>query len=97
MGWSSRCGSPRRGRDAIDGIEHLADGRCVLKARVRAAPSDGDANSALVRLLAQALRIAPREIALVGGTTSRIKRVLIKGDVRAVATALEHIGETAVK
>jgi uncharacterized protein (TIGR00251 family) len=89
--------TPKGGRDAIDGIAHLADGRCVLKARVRAAPSDGDANDALVRLLAQTLHVAPREVALVGGTTSRIKRVLIKGDVRAVATALEHIGETAVK
>ena len=28
--------TPRGGRDAIDGIEMLADGRCVLKARVRA-------------------------------------------------------------
>ena len=30
--------TPKGGRDAIDGIETLADGRAVLKARVRAAP-----------------------------------------------------------
>ena len=89
--------TPKGGRDAIDGIEHLADGRCVLKARVRAAPSDGEANSALLRLLAQTLRIAPREIALIGGATSRVKRMLIRGDVRAVATALERIGEAPAK
>jgi uncharacterized protein (TIGR00251 family) len=89
--------TPKGGRDAIDGIEHLADGRCVLKARVRAAPSDGDANAALVRLLAQTLRVAPREIALVGGATARVKRLLIKGDVDAAAAALERIGEAAVK
>src|SRR6202035_3390371 len=89
--------TPKGGRDALEGVEHLADGRCVLKARVRAAPSDGEANSALARLLAQTLRIAPREIALVGGATSRVKRLLIRGDARAVAAALERIGETAAK
>ena len=83
--------TPKAGRDSVDGIMHLSDGRSVLKARVSAAPSDGEANSALVRLLAQTLRIAPRDVTLVGGTTSRIKRMLIKGDVRAVVAALEQI------
>ena len=44
--------TPRGGRDAIDGIEQRADGQCVLKARVRAAASEGEANAALVALLA---------------------------------------------
>src|SRR6266851_1053789 len=30
--------TPKGGRGSIDGIAHLSDGRCVLKARVRAAP-----------------------------------------------------------
>ena len=34
--------TPKGGRDAIDGIELLADGRSVLKVRVRAAPSEGE-------------------------------------------------------
>jgi uncharacterized protein (TIGR00251 family) len=83
--------TPKAGRDSIDGIVHLSDGRSVLKARVSAAPSDGGANRALTRLLAQMLRIAPRDVTLLGGTTSRLKRILIKGDVRAVAAALEQI------
>ena len=83
--------TPKGGRDEIEGIEHLADGRAVLKARVRAAASDGEANSALARLLARTLDVAPREIALIGGATSRIKRLLIRGDARAAATALERI------
>jgi uncharacterized protein YggU (UPF0235/DUF167 family) len=45
--------TPRGGRDAIEGIESRADGRAVLKARVRAAPFEGEANDALCRLLAQ--------------------------------------------
>jgi uncharacterized protein len=89
--------TPKGGRDDIEGIEHLADGRSVLRARVRAAPHDGEANGALAHLLARTLGVAPREIALVGGATSRIKRLLIRGDAYAVAAALEHIAETGVK
>ena len=48
--------TPKGGRDAIDGIEQLADGRSVLKVRVRAAASEGEANAALIKLIAKALR-----------------------------------------
>jgi uncharacterized protein len=89
--------TPKAGRDSIDGIVHLSDGRSVLKARVSAAPSDGEANGALTRLLAQTFRIAPRDITLVGGATSRVKRMLIKGDVGTIAAALEQIREAAAK
>jgi uncharacterized protein len=85
--------TPKGGRDAIEGIEHLADGRCVLKARVRAAASEGAANAALVRLMAASLAVAPRQISLVGGATSRLKRLAISGDVRSAALALRRIGE----
>ena len=50
--------TPKGGSDAIDGIETMADGRAVLKARVRAAPSDGEANAALVKLVARTLGVA---------------------------------------
>lgn len=89
--------TPKGGRDLIDGIVQLSDGRSVLKARVSAAANDGEANSALTRLLAQTLRLAPRDITLVGGATSRIKRMLIKGDPRAVAASLEQILEASTK
>jgi uncharacterized protein (TIGR00251 family) len=83
--------TPKGGRDAIDGIEQLADGRQVLKARVRAAPSEGEANAALVKLIAKAVGIAPRNVGLVGGATSRIKRLRIVGDSGVLAAALEKI------
>jgi uncharacterized protein len=90
--------TPKAGRDSIDGTTRLADGRVVLRARVSAAPSEGGANSALAHLIAKTLRVAPRDVSLVGGaTTSRIKRILIKGDVLAIATALEKIGEAAAR
>jgi hypothetical protein len=42
--------TPRGGRDAIEGIERRANARVVLKARVRAAPFEGEANAALCGL-----------------------------------------------
>jgi uncharacterized protein len=85
--------TPKGGRDSIDGIARLSDGTTVLKARVAAAPTEGGANGALIRLLARKLRVAPRDVTLVGGATSRIKRMLIKADPGAVAAALEEIGK----
>ena len=83
--------TPKGGRDCLDGVETLSDGRAVLKARVRAAPSEGAANAALGRVLAKALGVPLRDVAIVGGATSRIKRVKIAGDARALTAALEKI------
>lgn len=83
--------TPRGGRDAIDGVERLADGRAVLKARVRAAASDGEANAALVQLVAKSLKVAPRQVSLVAGDTARIKRLEVAGTGPALAAALEHM------
>ena len=85
--------TPKGGRDAIDGVEQLADGRPVLKARVRAAASDGEANAALVRLLAKSLGVAPRQVSLVAGAAARIKRVKIDGAGAILAAAFEKIAE----
>jgi uncharacterized protein len=86
--------TPKGGRDSIDGIVQLSDGSTVLRARVAAAPTEGEANDALIRLLAHKLHVAPRDVSLVGGATSRIKRMLIKGDPGAAAAALEEILES---
>ncbi len=80
--------TPKGGRDAIDGTANLADGRPVLKVRVRAAPSAGEANAALVRLIAKVLGVAPRQVTLTAGATARIKQVKIAGDGAALAAAL---------
>ena len=83
--------TPKGGRDAIDGIATLSDGNTVLKVRVRAAPFEGEANAAMGRVLAKALGVPPTRIEIVGGATSRIKRVKIVGEPRAFASALEKI------
>ena len=83
--------TPKGGRDAIDGVETLSDGSTVLKVRVRAIPSEGEANAALGRVLAKALAVPPRDVEIVSGHTSRIKRVKISGDAAALTLALEKI------
>lgn len=83
--------TPRGGRDAIDGVERLADGRGVMKVRVRAAASEGEANAALLALLAEALGVARRDVHLVGGATARVKRVRIGGAGATHAATLEKI------
>jgi uncharacterized protein len=82
--------TPRGGRDAIEGIESRADGRAVLKARVRAAPFEGESNDALCRLLAPTLAVAPRDVTIAAGATARIKRVLVKGQAGAIVAALRR-------
>jgi len=85
--------TPRGGRDAIEGIEQRADGQCVLKARVRAAASEGEANAALVALLARAVAAPPRDVTLLAGATARIKRLTIAGHGPTLAAALEKIAQ----
>jgi uncharacterized protein YggU (UPF0235/DUF167 family) len=83
--------TPRGGRDALEGAERRADGTCVLKARVRAAPHEGEANAALIKLVATELGVPGRSISLAGGANARVKQLRISGDVAALAAALEKI------
>jgi uncharacterized protein len=89
--------TPRGGRDDIDGIETLANGRIVLKVRVRAIAEGGEANRAVTELLAKALGVPKARVRILSGTTSRLKQVAVDGDPRmlddilrkAIATRLE--------
>lgn len=83
--------TPKAGRDAVEGVVTADDGRAWLTVRLTAAPSDGAANDALVRLLAKALGVAKRDVTLASGATSRLKRLHISGDPAALAAALTRI------
>ena len=83
--------TPKGGRDAIDGIAQLADGNCVLKVRVAAAPSEGEANSALLRLIAKTVGVPPRDVTLTAGATSRVKQLALSGHGPTLIAALEKI------
>jgi uncharacterized protein len=85
--------TPRGGRDAIEGVERRADGRVVLKARVRAAPFEGQANDALCRLLAHELGLAPRQVEIAAGAGARIKRLRIAGDPQMLEAMLDRLSK----
>lgn len=89
--------TPRGGRDAIEGVERRADGRIVLKARVRAAPFEGQANEALCRLIAHELAIAPRQVEITAGEGARIKRLRIAGDPRMLDAALDRLTKVSAQ
>ena len=56
--------TPRGGRDDIDGVETLSDGRSVLKVRVRAIADGGKANRAVTELLARSLHVPKARVRL---------------------------------
>lgn len=77
--------TPKGGRDAIDGVVSLADGTAVLKARVRAAPENGEANAAILALLASTAGIPKSNAVLVTGHTARLKTIVLAGDGATLA------------
>ena len=72
--------SPRAGVDVVDGLG--PDGE--LRVRVRAAPADGAANKALIKVLATALDVAPSRIEIASGASSRIKRLVVDKERDAI-------------
>ena len=80
--------TPRGGRDDIDGIETLANGRAVLKIRVRAIAEGGEANRAVMELLAKVLGVPRARVRLLSGATSRLKQVAVDGDPRMLGDIL---------
>src|SRR5262249_19172753 len=83
--------TPRGGRDAVDGVAQLSDGRSVLKGRVRAAASEGEANAALIKLIAKTLGGAAGDRSLAAGASARLKRLRISGAGATLAATLEKI------
>jgi len=83
--------TPRGGHDGIDGIETMADGRSVVKVRVRAIAEGGEANRAAMELLAKSLGVPKTSVRLLSGATSRLKRVAIDGDPTRLGAALRAL------
>jgi uncharacterized protein len=83
--------TPRGGRDDIDGIETLANGRMVLKVRVRAIAEGGEANRAVIELLAKALGVSKGHVRLLAGATSRLKQVVVDGDPASLGETLRRL------
>jgi uncharacterized protein (TIGR00251 family) len=72
--------TPRAEADRVDGV---VDG--TLRARVMAPAVEGAANNALIRLLADELGVARRDVRIVAGAASRQKLVVVDGaDAEAI-------------
>jgi hypothetical protein len=71
--------TPRGGADRIDAIQTDEAGHSLVRVRVRAAPADGEANAAVIKLLARALGLPRSRLDLVAGATSRTKTIWVDG------------------
>ncbi len=65
---------PRASREAVVGMR---SGRLLVC--VTAAPVEGAANEALVRLVAKRLHVAARAVRVVSGLTSKLKVIAVEG------------------
>jgi uncharacterized protein YggU (UPF0235/DUF167 family) len=83
--------TPRGGQDRIDGLETLANGRSVVKVRVRAIAEGGEANRAVTELLAKELGVRKSAVRVQSGVTSRLKQIAVDGDPRALGERLRHL------
>lgn len=80
--------TPKGGRDAVDGWASDEAGRPFLKLRVSTAPSDGQANAAVIALVAKALGVPKSSVRIASGETSRVKRLDLDGvDASDIARA----------
>jgi uncharacterized protein (TIGR00251 family) len=87
--------TPRGGRDDIDGVETLANGRRVVKVRVRAIAEGGEANRAVMELMAKALGVPKGRVRVLSGMTSRLKQIAVDGDPAKLGDILRKL--TAAK
>ena len=87
--------TPRGGRDEVDGLETLANGRSVVKVRVRAIAEGGEANRAVIELLAKALDVPKGHVRVLFGVTSRLKQIAVDGDPAKLGDTLRKL--TALK
>jgi uncharacterized protein len=82
---------PKSAKNQVIGWEKDPAGDRWLKIRVAAQPEDGKANKELVKFLAKALGVAPKQVKITGGLASRYKKLKIEGDLN-----LEELGLPAV-
>ena len=89
--------TPKASRDAIEGLEATAEGP-ALKARVRAVPQDGEANAAVIKLVADWLGVPKSAVDLAAGGKSRVKTLAVAGNATELAaTAAQLLARAAPK
>ena len=88
--------TPKSSLDAIEGLEATAEGP-ALKARVRALPSEGEANKAVERVLADWLGVPKTSVTVASGGKARVKSLKVTGAVEELRdrlrSQLSHLGK----
>ena len=87
--------TPRGGRDGIEGVETLGNGRSVVKIRVRAIAEGGEANRAVAELMAKSLGVPKASVRILSGMTSRLKQIAVDGDPARLGESLRKL--TAIR
>lgn len=85
--------TPKASADRLGGVVEVAPGRAALKAWVAAAPEDGKANAALLKLLAKRCRLPPSSFSIASGHAQRLKLVEVAGETGDVMRRLEKLLE----
>lgn len=69
--------TPRSGRDVVSGVRDDDRGRMEVAVRVTAAPTDGQANKAVCKLIAASIGVSKTSVSIVAGASSRRKTVVV--------------------
>jgi uncharacterized protein len=81
--------TPKSSRDGVHGLKDAPDGQ-RLGVTVRAIPDKGEANAALIAVLAKWLGVPKDRLELAAGGKSRSKSVAIAGDAAEIARLIEE-------
>lgn len=88
--------TPKARHNRVGGSAADADGNVSLKVTVTAPADKGQANAAVLRLLAKEWRLAKSDLEIIQGGASRAKTLLIRGDgavlMRSLNGWFEDIG-----
>ena len=89
--------TPRAAQQRAQGLVRDAAGRLRIKIGVTAAPEDGRANEAVIRLLAKAWGVPRSSLDVISGRRDRSKLLRVAGDPAALAARLSAWIETLSK
>ena len=80
---------PKSSRTRIDGVIARPGAGTALKLRVTSPPDAGQANAAVLKLLAKAWGLPKSDLEIVSGARERTKTLLVRGDPAGLAARLE--------
>ena len=82
--------TPKASRNRVEGVRREADGGAVLRVAVTAAPEDGKANAAVIKLLAKAWRLPKSALSIRVGAAARRKVLFVEGDAGDLARRIRE-------